>query len=214
MNEGLTPVAEDYVKAIWSASEWGASPATVTTLAQRFGIAPATVSITLKRLVARGLVVHEQYRPIRLTEAGRLEAVRMVRRHRLLETFLVERLGYRWDEVHDEAERLEHVVSDAFLDRIDALMHHPAEDPHGDPIPDREGQVAYPAGARPLTDAATGSFRIVRVSDADPERLVELDALGLRPGRSLSRAEDGDEIDGRALELPEHLARDILVVPE
>ncbi len=209
----LTAVAEDYVKAIWSATEWDAPAATVTALAQRFGTAPATVSITLKRLAGQGLVVHEPYRPIALTEAGRREAVRMVRRHRLLETFLVVQLGYRWDEVHDEAERLEHVVSDAFLDRIDDLMGHPAADPNGDPIPDAAGNVDYPAGALSLDRATPGQYLVVRVSDHDPEQLIALAGLGIRPAGLVVRRPDGVELDGRLLSLPADADREILVVP-
>ena len=118
----LTAVAQDYLKVIWSATEWGDPPITTKGLAARLGTTQANVSETVKRLAAQGLVTYESYRPVRLTARGERLAVAMVRRHRLIEAFLVGVLDYRWDEVHDEAEALEHAASDTLIDRIDALL--------------------------------------------------------------------------------------------
>jgi DtxR family transcriptional regulator, Mn-dependent transcriptional regulator len=120
-----------------------------------------------------------------LTDRGREIAVQMVRRHRVLEAFLATRLGYAWDEVHDEAEVLEHAVSERFIARVDALLGHPERDPHGDPIPRRDGTVP-PATAVLLADVPPGTAAVVaRVSDADPDQLRRLGEAGIRPGTEL-----------------------------
>jgi DtxR family Mn-dependent transcriptional regulator len=133
------------------------------------------------KLVELGLVEREKYGPIRLTGEGRRLALAMVRRHRLLETFLVHDLGYRWDEVHDEAEVLEHTVSDAFIERLDARLGHPRRDPHGDPIPTADGRISLPS-AVPIAALDDGHrARVARVSDDDPEvlRYLSAKAVGL-----------------------------------
>lgn len=177
--EAISSTAEDYLKVIWSALEWGGAPVTIKELAARFGINAASASDTVKRLVGQGLVVHEPYHPIGLTAAGEKQAVLVVRRHRLIETFLVAQLDYSWDEVHGEAEALEHAVSDLMIDRMDALLGYPRTDPHGDPIPSRTGEVLYPTGARRVTDADPGSYTVTRISDDDSAQLVLFEAAGL-----------------------------------
>ena len=174
----LTPVAQDYLKVIWTATERSPTPITVKALAARLEVRPASVSEGLRRLADQGLVVHEPYGAIELTEAGRLHAVAMVRRHRLLETFLVETLGYAWDEVHEEAEILEHAVSDLLLDRVDAALGHPDRDPHGDPIPAADGTSRAPA-ALPLAEAVPGEHRVARISDDRPDVLRALAERGV-----------------------------------
>ncbi|WP_263310248.1 metal-dependent transcriptional regulator [Brachybacterium atlanticum] len=188
----ITPVAQDYLKVIWSATEWGDAPITTSALAGRFGTSAPNVTDTVKRLAAQGLVEHRPYKPVELTPAGHEYAVAMVRRHRLLETFLVEKLGYSWDQVHDEAERLEHAASQMLIERIDELLEHPRQDPHGDPIPTPEGRTHVPEGTLLLADAAPGEYRIVRVSDAYPARLQAFELQRLVPGRQLHVLEDGD----------------------
>lgn len=143
------------------------------------GLAPSTVTEMVKKLVAQGLVEHAPYGAIELTASGRAEALRMVRRHRLVETWLVQQFGYRWDEVHDEAEVLEHVLSDRLLDAIDAQLGRPVRDPHGDPIP--AADLTLPAfHGELLADLAAGSRgRVVRISDRDPEVLRVLAAAGI-----------------------------------
>lgn len=175
----LTPVAQDYLKTIWSAQEWSDEKVTTGLLADRLGVGPSTVSETVRRLTAQGLLEYEPYGGVWLTDVGRQHALAMVRRHRLLETWLVRELGYTWDEVHDEAEVLEHAVSERLVARIDARLGHPVRDPHGDPIPTADGRVVRP-DAVPLADLAAGQSGVVaRISDADPEALRYLAGLGL-----------------------------------
>ncbi len=165
---------------IWTATEWSETPITVKQLAERMGVRAATVSDGIRRLAEQGLLVHEPYGSIELTESGRAHAVAMVRRHRLLETFLVEVLGYGWDEVHDEAEVLEHAVSDTLVERIDRRLGYPSRDPHGDPIPTPDGTPHRP-DALPLIEAPTGVALVVtRISDADPAVLRYLGDRGIR----------------------------------
>jgi DtxR family Mn-dependent transcriptional regulator len=175
----LSPVAQDYLKVIWNAMEWSSAPVTTKLLAERLGVAASTVSETVTRLAKQGLVVHEPYGAIDLTDAGRELAVAMVRRHRLIETLLVQELGYTWDEVHDEAEVLEHAVSDLLIDRIDARLGYPERDPHGDRIPTSSGNVNVKP-AQQVSDMAIGtSGTVLRISDADPEMLRYFASIGL-----------------------------------
>jgi DtxR family Mn-dependent transcriptional regulator len=216
----LSAVAQDYLKVIWSRTEWGAPPITTGELAQRFGTSAANVTETLKRLDAQGLVARTPYKPVELTEAGARCAIAMVRRHRLLETYLVEALGYQWDEVHDEAERLEHAVSDVFVSRIDVHLGHPTADPHGDPIPDADHRWAHPEDARRLISVQeSGRFLVLVVSDADPEVLRTARELGLTPGVEVDvEAQPGTRSLVRVLgrdgvEIPGSLAEGLLVRP-
>lgn len=175
----LTPVAQDYLKVVWGAQEWSDERVTTKLLAERIGVGASTVSETVRRLSAQGLLEHAPYGAITLTERGRSLALAMVRRHRLLETYLVSELGYGWDEVHDEAEVLEHAVSDLLIDRIDARLGHPTRDPHGDPIPGADGTVVRPP-AVPLADLVVGDRgTVVRISDADPDVLRYLAEIGV-----------------------------------
>lgn len=189
--DALTPVAQDYLKVVWAATEWGEPPITTKGLATRFGTTQANVSDTVRRLAAQELVVYEPYRPVTLTERGSRLAMAMVRRHRLIECFLAQVLGYGWDEVHDEAERLEHAISDDFLARIDRLLGSPRFDPHGDPIPGPDGTLPTAAPAVLLGQAGPGRHLVARVSDADPEVLARLRSRGLVPGVVV----DSDELD-------------------
>jgi DtxR family Mn-dependent transcriptional regulator len=180
---GLTAVGQDYLKAIWNAQEWSPkdAPHKVSTkmLAEKIGVSASTASESIRRLAEQGLVDHEKYGAVSLTEAGRRAALEMVRRHRLLETFLVDELGYGWDEVHDEAEVLEHAVSDRLVARIDAKLGFPQRDPHGDPIPASDGQVPTPP-ARQLWACGEGDRgTVARISDADPEMLRYFTAVGI-----------------------------------
>lgn len=175
---GTSPTAmEDYVKVIYAHTEWQPEPITTNALAARLGLAASSVTEMVKKLTAQGLAEHEPYGAIELTARGRHVALTMVRRHRLIETWLVERIGYTWDEVHDEAEVLEHAMSDRLLAAIDAELGSPLRDPHGDPIPTADGTVELPA-AVVLADAASGG-RVVRISDRDPLLLRHLAAEGI-----------------------------------
>jgi DtxR family transcriptional regulator, Mn-dependent transcriptional regulator len=177
----LTAPAEDYLKAIYELERGGAAAGT-SDIATRLAIAPASVSGMVRRLADQGLVSHEPYRGVRLTRAGRATALRMLRRHRILECYLSEVLGYPWDRVHAEAERLEHAASDELVERMAAALGHPTVDPHGAPIPTADGVVdeqRLPA----LADLAVGvPARVVRVGDEDGSFLRYLDELGIAPG--------------------------------
>jgi DtxR family Mn-dependent transcriptional regulator len=176
---GVTAVVEDYLKVIWNAQEWSSDPITTSMLAERIGVGAPTVSETVGRLVSQGWVEHEPYGAVTLTDGGRRLAVTMVRRHRLIETWLVEQMGFGWDEVHDEAEVLEHAVSERFVDALDERLGHPARDPHGDPIPRPDGTVVRPA-AVPLVTLAPGERGLVaRIDDADPDVLRQCAARGV-----------------------------------
>lgn len=175
----LSAVAQDYLKVIWTAQEWSVEKVSTKILAERIGVSASTASESIRKLADQGLVDHEKYGAVSLTDAGRRAALTMVRRHRLMETFLVQELGYGWDEVHDEAEVLEHAVSERMLDRIDAKLGFPTRDPHGDPIPAADGRVPTPP-ARQLSVCENGDAGIVaRISDADPEMLRYFSHVGI-----------------------------------
>ncbi|MBN9141503.1 MAG: metal-dependent transcriptional regulator [Micrococcales bacterium] len=179
MARSASSAIEDYLKVIYSHTEWQETPITGSQLAARLGLVPSTVTEMIKKLANQGLVRHAPYGAITLTDAGLAEALRMVRRHRLVETWLVEGFGYAWDEVHDEAEVLEHALSDRLLAAIDAQLGHPTRDPHGDPIPDAEGVVRRPDAvlASELEPDVRG--RVARISDRDPEVLRRLGDQGI-----------------------------------
>ncbi|MCL3776618.1 MULTISPECIES: metal-dependent transcriptional regulator [unclassified Actinomyces] len=172
-----TTVTQDYLKAVWAASEWGGG-ASITGLARRMGVAPSTASENVARLVEAGLLEHEPYRAVTLSEEGRRRACLMVRRHRLLETYLVERLGFDWDEVHAEAEELEHACSDRLLQALDDALGHPVRDPHGDPIPLPDGRIVQPE-LRALDTVGVGRTGVVARIDDDTAPLRELAGAGI-----------------------------------
>lgn len=179
MSVPTSSVAQDYLKAVYGAGEWTGAGVTTSALAARLGAAPSTVSETVRRLASAGYLEHERYGLVTLTPTGRAAALAVVRRHRIVETYLVERLGYSWDEVHDEAELLEHAMSDRLLSRMDAALGHPERDPHGDPIPRPDGTVPRPP-AVPLGDLAVGARgRVARISDAQPQVLRYLRDVGI-----------------------------------
>lgn len=179
MAQELSSAMQDYLKVVCTEAEWSTEPITTTALATRLDVAPSSVSEMIRRLAALGLVHHRPYEAIQLTEEGRRMGLAMMRRHRLIETFLVDVLGYTWDEVHDEAEVLEHAISDKMLDRIDAQLGFPTRDPHGDPIPDATGAVQMPDAVR-LDSLEENEIGIIaRISDADPDLLRHLEERGL-----------------------------------
>jgi DtxR family Mn-dependent transcriptional regulator len=179
--ETLTRSVEDYLKTIYHLSLKGA-PAGTTDIAHAMELSPPSVSGMIKRLAEQGLLQHAPYKGVELTEEGRRLALRMVRRHRVLETYLVDFLGYDWDTVHAEAERLEHAVSDTLIERMAGALGHPRVDPHGDPIPEADGSILELAYT-PLPEVPVGSFvAIRRVDTGDADRLRYLAALGLKPG--------------------------------
>lgn len=201
-----SPAADDYLKTVYAHTEWQDAPITPSVLAGKLGIAPSSVTEMVKKLAAAGLVSHVPYGAVRLTEAGTRRALAMVRRHRLIETWLVQEFGYGWDEVHDEAEVLEHTISDRLLEGIDARLGRPRFDPHGDAIPDADGRVDREPFVL-LADAPTGhSGRVLRVDDRDPDLLRALDALGLVVAATVTTTASGITIDDEPAALPDGAA--------
>ena len=189
---GLSRSVEDYLKAIYTLNERGEAAGT-SQLAQALDVQPASVSGMIRRLAEDGLLEHEPYRGVRLTGLGSREALKVLRRHRVIETYLVRRLGFGWDDVHAEAERLEHAASDELVERMAAAMGHPATDPHGAPIPTRSGEIDPTAYVR--LDEVAGDTRVTvrSVSDRDPARLRYFESVGLVPGaRALVQKGDAD----------------------
>ncbi|GAC1514695.1 MAG: metal-dependent transcriptional regulator [Gemmatimonadaceae bacterium] len=179
--DGLTAPVEDYLKAIYEI-ERAAGAAGTTDIAHRLAIAPASVSGMVRRLAEQGLIAHERYRGVRLTGAGRRAALRTLRRHRIIEAYLARALAYPWDRVHAEAERLEHAASDELVDRMAEAIGEPTVDPHGAPIPTREGSVDERRFI-PLAELPAGQqARVARVDDEDADRLRYLAELGMTPG--------------------------------
>ena len=174
-----TSVVEDYVKVIYSHTEWQPDPITSSVLAARLGLVPSSVTEMVKKLAAAGYVTHVPYGAITLTESGRTLALRMLRRHRLIETWLVEAFDYRWDEVHGDAEVLEHALSDRLLDAIDTSLGHPTRDPHGDPIPAENGSFVQPDAVLLHEAPVPGRCTVVRISDRDSALLQHLEGHGV-----------------------------------
>ncbi|HUK64881.1 MAG TPA: metal-dependent transcriptional regulator [Dongiaceae bacterium] len=180
----LSRSVEDYLKAIYQLARGGGHAAT-SAIAERLDVAPASVTGMIKRLAESGHVEHEPYRGVRLTPGGRSAALAVVRRHRILETYLITRLGYDWSTVDEEAERLEHAVSDQLVERMAFALGHPRYDPHGAPIPTADGIIEETAFVS-LADVEVGQSSVLRqVGDDDAERLRYLQSLGLVPMATL-----------------------------
>ena len=168
----LSASTQNYLKAVWGLTEWSSVPVTPTLIAERTGLKLSSVSDAVRKLSTQGLVEHAPYGSVELTETGRSYALAMVRRHRLIESFLVSVLGYSWDQVHDEAEHLEHAVSDFMIDRIDEFLEFPTRDPHGDPIPSADGTVQIP-DATQLTGVGAGHRVVFAHLDGSAEVIAE-----------------------------------------
>jgi DtxR family Mn-dependent transcriptional regulator len=215
----LSPSQQDYVKAIYLLAHPG-RPVATSELAERMDVRPASVTGMLTKLAGLGLVSHDRYRGTWLTHAGEALALEMIRHHRLLETYLVVALGYSWDEVHEEAERLEHHISERLEARIFDALGRPRFDPHGDPIPSHAGAVPKLA-LRPLRECRAGDrVTVRRVSDRDSAKLKALEQLGVQIGGRVdvvaeSRWESPVEVrvGGRRVQLPLGLAGAVFVEP-
>lgn len=182
---GSSEAVENYAKAIYALEQRTGEPVTTNDLADRMDVTPASASSMVRKLADSGLVEHLPYHGVQLTENGRLLALEVLRHHRLLELYLVEHLGVPWDRVHEEAEALEHVLSEDLEARIAAKLGNPTRDPHGDPIPTAD-LVIDETGAGSLADLAVGDGgRFVRVSDSDPEMLRYLSERGIDIGDDL-----------------------------
>ncbi len=212
---------ENYVKTIFQiCAESGGQPAATGSLAASLGVSPGTVTSMLKTLSESNLATYTPYEGVWLTPAGTALALRVVRRHRLIELFLVKTLELNWDEVHEEAEHMEHAVSDRLVDRIDKFLGYPEVDPHGDPIPKRDGSLASSSGCT-LAECPVGArFRLARVLDQSPEFLRYLSGAGLPLGSAgevlANRTEAGIvtiEINGHETTLGREAAEKLLVGP-
>jgi DtxR family Mn-dependent transcriptional regulator len=211
----LSEATQDYLKAIWKLGRDG--PATTSAIADELGVSPASATGMLKRLAALGLVEHERYHGATLTLAGERVALEVIRHHRLLELYLMEALGLGWDEVHAEADRLEHHLSEEVEARIDAALGFPKRDPHGDPIPTAELELVTDP-ARMLAELGSGDEAVILcVPDSDPALLRYLAELGLFPKRHITLVERAPfggpltvEVEGArhaiAVELAERIA--------
>lgn len=213
-------MVEDYVTLIWKAVEWPGGMPSTTDLADQLGVTASTVSANLKKLARDGYIRYEPYGRIELTESGREIAVGVVRCHRILETYLLNQLGLTWDQVHDEADRLEHAVSDLVLERMDAVLGHPRKDPHGDPIPDSDG-VTVRDDSLPLSDISPDTtVEVARISDRSPDVLRYLQKRGNVVGSQVrvvdvSQAASALQatVEGATVELSLHTAGSIRVIP-
>ena len=181
---GLSQSVEDYLKAIYVLQSEGEAT-TTTNIANALDVSSASVTNMLKRLAKMNLLEYESYKGANLTAAGNKIALEILRHHRLLELYLKEVMGYSWDEVHDEAEKLEHHISEQFEDRIAELLNHPTHDPHGDPIPSKDGVMPTMAQLS-ISDAKENTPYIIgRVKDQDPELLRYLEKIGVLPGSKI-----------------------------
>lgn len=177
--DDISPSMQNYLKVIWGLQEWSDTPVSNSAIAEAAGVRLSTVSDALRKLSDLDFIGHARYGSVTLTDEGRQHAVSMIRRHRLLETFLVEMLGYEWDEVHDEADRMEHAVTDQLIDRVDHALGYPRRDPHGDPIPSADGRVHRPDAVQLSQAEAPSRVTVERISDSDNEMLQYFASRGL-----------------------------------
>ena len=214
----LSQALEDYLKVIYVLEADG-EKATTTAIAQALDVSNASVTNMLKKLAGMNLIVHQSYKGAELSPAGKKVALEILRHHRLLELYLKEVMGYSWDEVHDEAEKLEHHISEQFEDRIAELLNHPTHDPHGDPIPTKDGVMPEKATLA-LNEAEINTLYMVgRVRDQNPELLRYLEQQGVLPGVELTIIEkapfDGPinlKIDGELISLGFTIAQNIFLI--
>lgn len=216
---------ENYLKAIYqgqSALEAGERLVPMGQVAAALGVAPGTATTMVKALAESGLAEYEPYSGVRLTAAGERLAGLVLRRHRLVELFLVQVMGMSWAEVHDEAEQLEHVVSERLIERIDQMLGHPTHDPHGDPIPNPDGAIARRELDSLLTCPVGSPLRVTRVADQDPAFLRFIESNDLKPGQPVevqARDAASDSVrlrgkDQKTLTIGARAASKLLVEPE
>ncbi len=215
----LSQALEDYLKVIY-VLEADEEKATTTRIAQALEVSNASVTNMLKKLAGMNLIIHEAYKGAELTSAGRKIALEILRHHRLLELYLKEIMGYSWDEVHEEAEKLEHHISEQFEDRIAELLNHPTHDPHGDPIPSKDGVMPEKATLALYDGKVGASYRIGRVKDQNPELLRYLETLGVLLGAEICILEkapfDGPvtiQMGPETFTLGYNIVRDIFLIP-
>ncbi|WP_458187154.1 metal-dependent transcriptional regulator [Haladaptatus sp. NG-WS-4] len=213
----LSDVMEDYLKAIYTLQQESEEPVATSAIAEYLGVTPPTVTSMVEKLADRGLLDREKYKGVELTEEGETVALEVLRHHRLLESYLTEHLDYSWSEVHDEADRLEHHISEEFERRVAEALGNPAVDPHGDPIPDAD-LTPIEDDTTPLSEHDTGTTVVVaRVSDRDEAELRYLSDAGITPGTELEIVDVAPfgmvtvAIEDDEQSLPESVARSIRV---
>ncbi|QLG63573.1 metal-dependent transcriptional regulator [Halorarum salinum] len=214
----LSDVMEDYLKAIYVLQTEEGPPVSTSAIAERVGKTPPTVTSMLDTLAERGLVEREKYKGAELTAEGRTVALEVIRHHRLLEAYLAEHLDYSWSEVHEEADALEHHISEEFERRVAEALGNPSVDPHGDPIPGVDLEPPGDAETHPLTDFEVGDRVVIaRVSDRDDEELEYLDRAGITPGTVVTVVDVAPfgmvtvDVDGDEQSLPEPIATSVRV---
>lgn len=217
METSVGSAVEDYLKAIYHIANTE-DRVTPTRVSQRLGVSAAAVVKMAAKLQGQQLILYDRKQGLRLTPGGQRIAIEVVRHHRLIELYLVEALGYSWDEVHEEAERLEHVISATFEEKIDRLLDHPRFDPHGDPIPGSDGEIERSAGL-PLPDLEPGVTALIRrVTDGNASLLRSLGELGMYPGAIVEVIEEKQAggplhvtIDGREHRIDREIAKNVFV---
>ena len=215
----LSAKMEDYLKAIYELQRESEEPVATSHIADLLEVTPPTATSMMKKLEDRAFVEREEYKGVRLTPEGETVALEVVRHHRLLETYLTEELGYDWAEVHDEADRLEHHISEEFERRVAEVLDDPAVDPHGDPIPADSLEPVNESAGLTLEECSEGDSVVVRrVWDRDPEELAYLDEEGVTPGTELTLLEVApiglitvELADGSSVSLPDDIADTIFV---
>jgi len=215
----LSAEMEDYLKAIYQITRREGGPVSTSSIAEVLEVTPPTATSMMEKLEKRGLVEREKYQGVELTEEGETVALEVIRHHRLIETYLAERLGYDWADVHDEADRLEHHISEEFEQRVAAVLDDPEVDPHGDPIPSDALEPVPDAEDAGLGDHEEGETVVVqRVRDRDPEELSYLQDAGITPGTQLTVAERAPIgmvtvtlPDGESVSVPDSIAKAIRV---
>ena len=216
----LSQAVEDYLKTIYKLQQ-GVQSVSTSDIARSMNVSSASVTNMVKRLAQLGLVEYESYRGVTVTGTGEKVALEIIRHHRLLELYLKEVMGYSWEKVHEEAEHLEHHISEDFEDKLDELLGYPTHDPHGDPIPTREGEIAE-STTDPLSDVEPGCRVVIqRVSDNDPEMLGYLETIGLLPGTAVMIVEKAPfhgpitlRVDGQEQVVGYRIASNIFVDPD
>jgi DtxR family Mn-dependent transcriptional regulator len=214
----LSPTMEDYLKAIYEAERQGEKPVSTSLVAEMLDVTSPTATSMLETLEERGLLDRQKYKGVRLTEEGETVALEVVRHHRLLETYLSEQLGFDWSTVHDEADRLEHHISEEFERRVADVLDDPSVDPHGDPIPGDSLEPVEEGTSTSLAECEPGESVLVRrVRDRNAEELAYLEDVGLTPGTRLRVVECAPigvvtiAIDDREVSLPDDVAEAIFV---
>lgn len=216
----LSDVMEDYLKAIFTLQEESPPPVSTSRIADHLGVTPPTVTSMMEKLEDRGLVTREKYKGVELTQEGRTVALEVIRHHRLLEAYLAEHLDYEWSEVHEEADVLEHHISEEFERRVAETLEQPNVDPHGDPIPSENLDSIPEDDTTPMTSVEVGTSAIVcRVRDDDQTELDYLAEIGIVPGREIEMLEVTPigmyriRVDGEEEHLPEAIAQTVRVRP-